>query len=111
MITRTNTSAELSTGEWQQLYQRYAPMMYGFIMNILKDKVAADQVFSKAFIDLKKHVREIHTASSPRIWFIKYAMQTCMRYQQQNKNLNSGVNNIYSAGKHWVENMEKSKTT
>ncbi|RZM15205.1 MAG: sigma-70 family RNA polymerase sigma factor, partial [Pedobacter sp.] len=34
---------------WDELYSRYAPVMYGYILKRLKNKAAADEVFSTAF--------------------------------------------------------------
>lgn len=39
---------------WELLYDKYAPVIYGFILNIITDKDMANEVFEECFISLKK---------------------------------------------------------
>lgn len=39
---------------WDQLYDKYAPIIYGSIVKIIPDKKMANQIFQECFINLKK---------------------------------------------------------
>jgi DNA-directed RNA polymerase specialized sigma24 family protein len=57
LFARNNTSA------LEQLYDKYAPMMYGTILNITGDEKIADEILEKAFLELNSReiLLQMHT--------------------------------------------------
>lgn len=39
---------------WEQVYQKYAPLIYGIILNMTRDKRIAADIFKEAFYGLKR---------------------------------------------------------
>ncbi|MEO8116683.1 MAG: hypothetical protein ABI653_03485 [Bacteroidota bacterium] len=39
---------------WSHLYDKYAPVMYGLICNLTEDKLLAEEILKKTFIELKQ---------------------------------------------------------
>ena len=39
---------------WEQVYDKYAPMMYGTIINMTHDEKMAGDILQEVFLDLKK---------------------------------------------------------
>lgn len=39
---------------WEQVYQKYAPMIYGIILNLTGHQRIASEIFKEAFLDLKR---------------------------------------------------------
>ncbi|MDZ4708119.1 MAG: hypothetical protein SH818_06910 [Saprospiraceae bacterium] len=39
---------------WEQVYQKYAPLIYGIILNMTGDKRIASEIFKDAFVGLKR---------------------------------------------------------
>ncbi len=39
---------------WRHLYDKYASVMYGLICNLTEDKLLAEEILKKAFIELKQ---------------------------------------------------------
>ncbi|MGQ0826778.1 MAG: RNA polymerase sigma factor [Bacteroidota bacterium] len=47
--------AENNSSAWEQLYDKYAPMMYGAIVQTTKDERIAEQIFKECFFQLKEN--------------------------------------------------------
>lgn len=99
--------------EFEQLYQKYGPVVYGYLVKNIPEKEDADEMFIKAFVNLHHYIHPGNKANYNSVWFIKYAMQQCIEYYTQKK-INGQVVNadnacIKSACKEWLIKMQKSK--
>ena len=58
----TKTLVQNTGHEWGHLYDKYAPLMYGIILNITNDKRIAEKILKKAFLELTKRkiLSEVH---------------------------------------------------
>jgi len=67
---------------WEQVYQKYAPLIYGIILNMTGDKRIASEIFKDAFVDLKRkrilsrnHITLCQT-------LLRYAHKLTLKYLQ-----------------------------
>ena len=40
---------------WEHIYDKYAPLMYGTILNLTGDEAIAEELLERAFLDLKRN--------------------------------------------------------
>lgn len=64
---------ENNTYAWQCVYDKYAPLMYGNILNIVKDKVNAEKIFINAFTVLKNQNKQIPSHCLMSVFLCMYA--------------------------------------
>ena len=65
---------------WNCVYDRYASLMYGNILNIIKDKQKAEKIFIIAFINLKAQNIQIPLHCSLSNFLCNYAKQYAIKY-------------------------------
>jgi len=54
-VTIVSMLAENNSSAWEQLYDKYAPMMYGAVVQTAKDERIAEQIFKECFFQLKEN--------------------------------------------------------
>ena len=101
-----------NNSEFEQLYHKYGPVVYGYLVKNIPEKKDADEMFIKAFVNLQRNIHLSNKVTYTSVWFIKYAMQNCLEYYNQKK-INGQVVNadndcIKSACKEWLKKMQKS---
>ena len=101
-----------NNSEFEQLYHKYGPVVYGYLVKNIPEKKDADEMFIKAFVNLQQNIHLSNKVTYTGVWFIKYAMQNCLEYYNQKK-INGQVVNadndcIKSACKEWLKKMQKS---
>lgn len=71
-----------TSSHFEEVYDRYAAVMYGCILKIVKEKDRADLVLRNVFLDLSKSTFE---KELPQVsWFIKFAMQKAFQFLKTN---------------------------
>ncbi|MEO5675418.1 MAG: hypothetical protein ABIQ74_12305 [Chitinophagales bacterium] len=74
---------------WETLYDRYAPVMYGVISNLSKDKGFADEIFIKAFqqVIYNKIISRSTQGHCPELisYTYKFAIQQLLQHQIEPK--------------------------
>jgi DNA-directed RNA polymerase specialized sigma24 family protein len=74
MLTEKNSSA------WEQLYDKYAPLMYGAVFQITKDDRVAEKIFKECFLQLKES-KNISNVRGPLDFFLlKHAQNFTLNY-------------------------------
>lgn len=72
---------------WQLLYDKYAPVMYGIILDITGCNDTADTVFKKAFLDLKNIKLPDNTSLYFYLW--RYAGTEALNYLKSHNSIES----------------------
>lgn len=65
---------------WNCIYDKYAPLMYGNILNIIKNKKEAEKVFVKAFRSLKEENKPVPATCSLTNFLCMYAKKYADSY-------------------------------
>ena len=65
---------------WIAIYDKYAAVMYGNILNITKDKALAEKVFIAAFKSLKEDQRGISIPCSIPLYLCAYAKRVTQKF-------------------------------
>lgn len=66
---------------WGQLYDKFAPIMYGVILRITTDKTIADAILVDAFIQLKNQKTfEGMKMQGVCLWLLKHTYATTIDY-------------------------------
>ena len=65
---------------WEQLYDTYAPMMYGSILNITGDEKTACDLFQQAFIELRNREMLLRIQASLCISLVKHCCNITLKY-------------------------------
>ena len=73
---------------WNILYDRYAAVMYGNILNITKNKALAEEIFITAFIRLKNDNKNVPLQCSIALYLCAYVKKITTEYMKQNISLN-----------------------
>lgn len=69
---------------WIAIYDKYAAVMYGNILNITKDKALAEKIFIAAFKSLKEdHINTSIPCSIP-LYLCTYAKRVTQKYLDAN---------------------------
>ena len=69
---------------WIAIYDKYAAVMYGNILNLTKDKALAEKIFIVAFKSLKEDQRGISIPCSIPLYLCAYAKQVTQKYLDAN---------------------------
>lgn len=69
MLVKTKYFGNINLKEWERLYDKYSPSMYGIIGQLTNDRHMADEIFNTAFLNLseKKILSETSEACYPLI--------------------------------------------
>ena len=73
---------------WNTLYDKYAAVMYGNILNITKNKALAEEIFIVAFIRLKKDNKHVPVECSIALYLCAYVKKITMEYIENKISLN-----------------------
>ena len=65
---------------WEQLYDKYAPVIYGSILKIITDKEMANQIFEECFISLKKTDIISQTKKSLPLFLLQHTYSFTVNY-------------------------------
>ncbi len=68
---------------WNCVYDRYASLMYGNILNIIKDKQKAEKIFINAFVNLKEQNIPIPAHCSFSNFLCNYAKKYANNYIEE----------------------------
>ncbi len=87
---------------FEQIYDRYAAVMYGCILKIVREKKSADAVLRITFAEL--YTANAYTAAGmpDAVWFIKFAMQKAFQFLKENNpsSYSNAINEINTAAFH-----------
>lgn len=79
-VTIVSMLAENNSVAWEQLYDKYAPIMYGAVIQITKDERIAQQIFKECFLQLKEN-NHISSVRDPLGSFLfKHAQSFTLNY-------------------------------
>lgn len=59
----------------ETIYDRYAPVMYGSILQMVKKKRIADRIMTEIFAEFQTIFKNSTSELPERIWFIKFALK------------------------------------
>lgn len=82
-ITDSSVMYKLQTSNqsgWHQLYDKYAPIIYGSIVKIIPDKEMANQIFQECFINLKKTDILTQTKKSLPLFLLQHTYRFTIYY-------------------------------
>ena len=65
---------------WDQLYDKYAPVIYGSILKIIPDKEMTNQIFQECFISLKNTDILTHTKKSLPLFLLQHTYRFTIYY-------------------------------
>jgi len=79
-VTIVSMLAENHSAAWEQLYDKYASMMYGAVIQITKDERIAEHIFKECFIQLKetKHISKVRDPLA--LFLFKHAQSFTLNY-------------------------------
>ena len=69
-----------SNSAWNTLYDKYAALMYGNILNITKNKALAEEIFIFAFIRLKNDNKNVPVQCSISLYLCAYVKKITLEY-------------------------------
>ena len=75
-----NLLKEDKNSAWNTLYDKYAALMYGNILNITKNKALAEEIFITAFIRLKKDNKKVPAQCSISLYLCAYVKKITLEY-------------------------------
>ncbi len=87
---------------FESIYDKYAAVMYGCILNIVKEKNQAEAILRSIFLDLPSEHNFTKETDLGASWFIKLAMKKSFIFlKEYNSNdiYKSRVNEIFSLTK------------
>lgn len=70
---------------WIAVYNKYAAVMYGNILNITKDKALAEEIFIIAFKRLKEDQNEVSISCSIPLYLCAFGKKIIMEYLDSEK--------------------------
>ena len=73
---------------WNCIYDKYAPLMYGNILNIIKDKSTAEKIFISAFSNLKTENKPIPCYCSMPNFLCMYAKNYANKFCKSSTHIN-----------------------
>jgi hypothetical protein len=65
---------------WEELYDTYAPMMYGSILNITGDEKTACNLLEQAFIELRNREMLLRIQASLCVSLVKHCCNITLKY-------------------------------
>lgn len=65
---------------WEQVYQKYAPLIYGIIVNMTRDKRIAAEIFKDAFYNLKRRRILSRTPIALCQTLLRHAYKLALKY-------------------------------
>lgn len=75
ILLRSNNNAA-----WSTIYDKYAAVMYGNILHIIKNKVLAEKIFIAAFISLKEGNKNVPVQCSMPLYLCAYVKKIALEY-------------------------------
>ena len=82
LLKMNNSSA------WNTLYDTYAALMYGNILNITKNKNLAEEIFITAFVRLKKDNKLVPVQCSISLYLCAYVKKIALEHMNTKISLN-----------------------
>ncbi|MCY7409667.1 MAG: hypothetical protein LH473_05295 [Chitinophagales bacterium] len=79
MQVKAKYFGEISLKECEQLYDKYAPSMYGIIQQLTNDKLLVDEIFMTAFIGIKEKQILSETSESCYPFLMRYTYNFAIR--------------------------------
>ena len=73
------------TSGWIAIYDKYAAVMYGNILNITKDKALAEKIFIVAFKRLKEDQSKVLICCSIPLYLCTFGKKITMEYLDSEK--------------------------
>ena len=73
---------------WNAIYDKYAAVMYGNILNIINDKVLAEKIFIVAFKSLKESELNLSTSCSITLYLCAFGKKIAIEYLKAGEVIN-----------------------
>jgi DNA-directed RNA polymerase specialized sigma24 family protein len=73
-------SVQKEGSSWAHFYDKYAPLMYGTILNMSGDKAIAEKILEEAFLELKDKEIPTSPCNDIRHWLLRHTYKLTLKH-------------------------------
>jgi RNA polymerase sigma-70 factor, ECF subfamily len=98
LIARCREQRDQLTDNFEQLYQRYADAVFGFLISLLRDREKAEDALQEAFFRAYSALDRFDVERSFRPWIFRIARNVAMDSMRQDKKVRAVISSEVTEG-------------